>query len=58
MGENARGKPCAAVGEGAMGAMKVGDGTEEEGGGEAAGRGEAGPAGGDEEGKLAGARTG
>lgn len=28
-------KPCAAVGEGAMGAMKVGGGSEEEGGGEA-----------------------
>lgn len=34
-GEERGRKPCVAVGEGAMGAMKVGGGREDEGGGEA-----------------------
>ncbi len=34
-GEERGRKPCAAAGVGAMGAMKVGGGTEDEGGGEA-----------------------
>lgn len=34
-GEERRRKPCGAVGEGAMGAMKVGVGREDGGGGEA-----------------------